>query len=62
MPKTETSSHPVEFIGILEFDSDGTKDKFLNSAAFAAYRDQVGPTFANPPATTTINPVASTRW
>ena len=52
---------PVEFIGILEFDGDGNKEKFLKSAAFAAYRDQVGRTFANPPATTTINLVASTR-
>ena len=51
----------TEFIGILEFDNDATKEKFLASAAFATYRTQVGPTFANPPQTTEITALSSTR-
>ena len=52
---------PLKFIGVLEFDSDTGKDAFLNSKAFAAYRETVGPTFANPPQTTAITPIAATR-
>lgn len=51
----------TEFVGLLEFDSDATKQKFLQSAAFAAYRASVGPTFANPPVTSEITAIASTR-
>ena len=50
-----------EFIGVLEFDDDTGKQAFLDSAAFATYRGQVGPTFANPPRTTEIAAIASTR-
>ena len=56
-----STDNPVEFIGILEFDDDAGKDAFLQSAAFAAYREKVGPTFANPPQTTEIAAIASTR-
>ncbi len=52
---------PTRFVGVLEFDSDAGKEAFLNSAAFAAYREKVGPTFANPPQTTEISVIASTR-
>ena len=51
----------TEFIGVLEFADKGTQQAFLDSAAFAAYRETVGPTFANPPQTTTITAIASTR-
>ena len=40
---------------------EAAKQAFLSSAAFAAYREAVGPTFANPPQTTSITALASTR-
>ena len=52
---------PTKFVGLFEFDSDAGKQAFLNSAAFATYRETVGPTFANPPQTTEITGFASTR-
>ena len=52
---------PTEFVGILEFPDDAVKQAFLNSPSFATYRETVGPTFANPPATTSIRAIASTR-
>ncbi len=52
---------PCHFIGLLEFPDDHVKSKFLNSAAFAAYREAIGPTLANPPETTSIVAIASTR-
>ncbi|SPH24377.1 hypothetical protein DEA8626_03428 [Defluviimonas aquaemixtae] len=55
------TAEPTEFVGILEFPDDARKQAFLNSAAFATYRDTVGPTFASPPATTEITAIASTR-
>jgi len=51
----------TEFVGILEFPDDTTKQAFLDSDAFAAYRESVAPLFANPPATTEISAIASTR-
>lgn len=56
-----TTDDPVRFVGVLEFDDDAGKQAFLGSAAFAAYRERVGPTFANPPETTEITAIASTR-
>ena len=38
---------PVKFVGVLEFPDDATRQAFLASPAFVAYRDTVGPTFAN---------------
>ena len=52
---------PTEFTALLEFDNDDGKTAFLESAAFATYRETVGPTFANPPQTTDISFIASTR-
>ena len=52
---------PTEFIGVLEFADEAGKQAFLASRAFAAYRDMVGPTFANPPQTTVLNAIATTR-
>lgn len=56
-----TTDEPTTFIGLLEFENDAGKQAFLNSGAFAAYREKVGPTFANPPQTTEIDGLASTR-
>lgn len=56
-----STEDPTRFIGILEFPDDATKQKFLNSLAFAAYKVKVGPTFANPPETTEIMSIASTQ-
>ncbi len=51
----------TEFVGLLEFPDDAGKQAFLSSTAFATYREAVGPTFANPPQTTEIIAIASTR-
>ncbi len=55
------TDNDTEFVGLLEFDDDASKQAFLTSATFAAYREAVGPTFANPPQTTEITAIASTR-
>ena len=47
--------------GVLEFVDEAAKQGFLESKSFATYRDTVGPTFANPPQTTEISAIASTR-
>jgi hypothetical protein len=52
---------PVEFVGVLEFADDAAKEAFMGSAAFATYKERVGPSFANPPQTTDITAIASTR-
>lgn len=56
-----STEDPLRFVGVLEFSDDTTKEVFLNSTSFAAYRETVGPTFANPPGTTEISGIASTR-
>ena len=56
-----STDKPTEFIGILEFADDTAKQGFLNSAAFAEYKVKVGPTFANPPETSDIFGLATTR-
>ena len=56
-----TTDNQTEFVGLLEFPDDAGKQNFLNSAAFATYRETVGPTFANPPQTNEIEGFASTR-
>ena len=56
-----STDDPLRFVGVLEFPNDVTKQAFLSSASFATYRETVGPTFANPPQTTEINAIASTR-
>lgn len=52
---------PTEFVGLLEYADDAGKQAFLTSEAFEAYKAAVGPTFANPPQTTEISAIASTR-
>jgi quinol monooxygenase YgiN len=56
-----STTDPTKFIGLLEFPDEETKQGFLSSASFATYREKVGPTFANPPQTTEITAIASTR-
>ena len=56
-----STSDATRFVGILEFHDDAGKQAFLDSAAFATYREMVGPTFANAPETTEVSPIASTR-
>ena len=56
-----STDEATEFIGILELVDDTAKQGFLNSSAFAAYKEKVGPTFAKPPQTTDISLLASTR-
>ena len=56
-----STTDPLRFVGVMDFPDEATKQAFLDSAAFAAYRATVGPTFANPPDTTEIFAVASTR-
>ncbi len=56
-----STEDPTRFVGLMEFDDDAGKQAFLDSAAFAAYREQVGPTFATPPQTTDITAIASTH-
>lgn len=58
---TFSTEVPTKFIGVLEFDDDEGFRAFQTSDAFAAYRETVGPTFAGPPETTKISPIASTR-
>ena len=56
-----STEDPTDFVGLLEFDDNSGKQAFLDSAAFATYRETVGPTFANPPQTTEVSGIASTR-
>lgn len=51
----------TEFIGVLEFTDEAAFRGFQESAAFQAYKAKVGPTFANPPQTTTLSDIASTK-
>lgn len=56
-----STDDPLRFVGVLEFVDDTAKQAFLDSTSFATYRETVGPTFANPPETTNISAIASTR-
>lgn len=56
-----STDDPVCFVGVLEFPDNAVKQAFLESAAFATYKQTVGPLFANPPQTTSIEAIASTR-
>ena len=52
---------PTRFIAVFEFNDDAAKQRFLDSAPFADYREGAKTRFTKPPATTTIMRVASTR-
>ena len=56
-----STDDPLQFVGVLELTDDVVKQAFLASSSFAMYRETVGPTFANPPQTTGITAIASTR-
>ena len=52
---------PNRFIGLLEFDDEGGRQRFLETAAFKAFRDGAGARFTAPPKATKVTLVASTR-
>ncbi len=52
---------PTRFIGVLEFGDDEAKQRFLQSAPFAEYRENAQDRFNAPPNATQIRLVASTR-
>lgn len=52
---------PTRFIAVFEFDNDAAKQRFLDSAPFAEYRESSKDRFPGPPSTTDIRLVASTR-
>ena len=52
---------PAKFVGVLEFEDDDGKQRFLQSEAFASYRAAVTDLLAGPPETTEITAIASTR-
>lgn len=52
---------PTRFIAVLEFRDEAGKKRFLDSGPFNDYRDGSAGRFQNPPSTTNIRLVASTR-
>ena len=52
---------PTRFIGLVEFDDDEAKQRFLKSPAFAEYRDTASDRFQAPPNATQIRLIATTR-
>jgi quinol monooxygenase YgiN len=56
-----STEDPNRFLALFEFSDEDGKQRFLKSAAFAAYRDGAGPRFTGPPSTTPLTLVASTR-
>lgn len=56
-----STGDPTKFIALLEFDDEDTKQRFLDSAPFATYREGAKMRFTGPPETTEIALVASTR-
>jgi len=55
------TAEATEFVGVLEFPDDAAFKAFQASKAFDTYKANVGPTFANPPATQQITAIASTK-
>ena len=51
---------PTKFFGVLEFDDEAARKRFLATAAFSAYRDGARARFPHPPAARAIRRVAST--
>ena len=52
---------PKRFIGLLEFDDEEAKQRFLASAPFIEYRDSASERFSAPPQPTPVRKIASTR-
>jgi quinol monooxygenase YgiN len=52
---------PTKFIALFEFNDEAAKQRFLDSAPFADYRDSAKERFQKPPVTTSIKLVASTK-
>ncbi|MEM7465125.1 MAG: hypothetical protein AAF362_20850 [Pseudomonadota bacterium] len=51
---------PTRFIGLLEFDDEEAKQRFVNSEPFQQYRDTAGERFGAPPNATAIRRIGST--
>ncbi len=52
---------PKRFIGLLEFDDEDAKQRFLSSAPFIEYRESAPERFSAPPQPTQVRKIASTR-
>ena len=52
---------PKRFVGLLEFDDDDARQRFLASAPFQEYRDSAPDRFSAPPQATPVRRIASTR-
>lgn len=50
---------PTRFVGVLEFDDDNSKQRFLDSAPFQHYRDTSPDRFAAAPKPTQIKRIGS---
>ena len=55
-----TADEGARFLAVFDFDDDAAKQRFLDSAPFAEYRDSSTPRFNGPPNTTAIARIAST--
>ena len=54
-----TADEGARFIAVFEFEDDAAKQRFLDSAPFAEYRESSVPRFTGPPDTTPITRIAS---
>ena len=52
---------PTQFIGLLEFEDEAARKRFLETDAFKAYREGAKDRFPHPPAATPMQKVASTE-
>ena len=52
---------PTKFIGLLEFEDEAARTRFLETDAFKAYREGAKDRFPQPPAATPLRKVASTK-
>lgn len=52
---------PTRFIGLLEFDDEEAKQRFLVSAPFQEYRETASERFSAPPQATPVKRIGSTR-
>ena len=56
-----STGDPLQFLGIMEFPDDETKQQFLTSGTFESYRAALGPILEGPPETSEITSIATTR-
>ena len=55
-----SSDDPTKFFGVLQFDSDDEKQRFLDSDAFKIYQEGARDRLVGPPVTTSIKGTGST--